>query len=259
MINNKKIIVVMPAYNAGNTLKDTMDDINRNIVDEIILVDDHSRDNTLELSKSLGIRSFVHYQNFGYGRNQKTCYREALRSGADVIVMLHPDCQYDPKLIEPLATLVANEKCDIAIGSRVLCDNPIKRGMPISKYIANKFLTFIDNIIFGTRLSEYHTGYKAYAARVFKVVNFEYNSDDFLFSNQIMAQAIYHGFLIGEIHCPARYFQEASTMNWKRSVTYSIGVIHTAIKYFLHKHKLKTYPLFDLKKDLPDLDYYKPY
>jgi glycosyltransferase involved in cell wall biosynthesis len=235
MLNGKKIIVVMPAYNAELTLQKTVEEIPSEIVDEIILVDDNSSDKTVKLAKELHLITFQHSRNFGYGRNQKTCYREALQRGADIIVMVHPDYQYSPKLIVPMAGMIAFGEYDAVMGSRILGIGAIEGGMPIYKYIANRFLTLFQNLLLGFKLSEYHTGFRAFSREVLETLPLEENSDDFVFDNEMISQAVFFDFRVGEISCPTRYFAEASSINFSRSVKYGIGVLLTSIKFRLHK------------------------
>ena len=247
MIHNKKVVVVLPAYNAAKTLEATYNEIPHEIVDEVILVDDASSDNTAEVAKRLNINIFIHPENKGYGGNQKTCYKEALKKGADVVVMLHPDYQYTPKLLTALASMVAVGEFDIVLASRIIGKGALKGGMPIYKYLSNRFLTLAENILINQKLSEYHTGYRAFSREVLEKLPIEENSDDFVFDNEILVQAIYFGFRIGEISCPTKYFEEASSINFKRSVLYGIGVLATALKYFLQKIGLAKFPIFDEK------------
>src|SRR5262245_39070614 len=238
MLYGKRIAVVLPAYNSAQTLEKTVADIPRDIVDTILLVDDNSRDETLEVARRLSLQVFVHEKNFGYGRNQKTCYSEALRMDADVVVMLHPDYQYDPHLVLPMASLVATEVYDVVVASRILGGRARDGGMPLYKYVANRFLTFVQHCLTGAKLSEYHSGYRAFSRRVLSSLPLLVNSDDFVFDNEMLTQAIYFGYAIGEISCPTRYFPEASSINFRRSVTYGIGVIWTAIRFRLQKWQL---------------------
>lgn len=231
MLNNQKIVVVMPAYNAEKTLRRTVDEIPRDVVDAILLVDDASRDRTTQLAASLNIPAYVHVRNFGYGRNQKTCYVQALRLGADVVVMLHPDYQYSPKLITALAALVTSGEFDVVLGSRILGVGALAGGMPFYKYVANRFLTLFQNVVMGHKLSEYHTGYRAFSSRVLRDLPLNENSDDFVFDNQMLAQAIYFGYRIGEVSCPTKYFEDASSINFRRSVKYGFGVLWTSLAY----------------------------
>jgi glycosyltransferase involved in cell wall biosynthesis len=225
----------MPAYNAARTLAQTVGEIPRDIVDEILLVDDASSDETVELSRSLNIKTFLHERNFGYGRNQKTCYREALRYDADIIVMVHPDYQYSPKLIVPMAGMIAFGEYDAVMGSRILGGGVIKGGMPLYKYFANRFLTLAQNLLMGQKLSEYHTGFRAFSRKVVESLPLEENSDDFVFDNEMISQALFFGFRVGEISCPTRYFAEASSINFSRSVKYGLGVLATALLFRLHR------------------------
>lgn len=235
MIDGKRIVVVFPAYNAERTLAQTLDDIPRQYVDEMILVDDGSHDSTADLARRLGIRTFVHEKNMGYGANQKTCYREALRLGADIVVMVHPDYQYSPKLVPAMASLVASGHYDIALGSRILGNDALKGGMPLYKYVANRFLTLAQNLLCGAKLSEYHTGFRAFSATVLRDLPLDENSDDFIFDNQMLAQALWQGFTIGEVSCPTRYMEEASSINFRRSVVYGFGVIGVSLSFALAK------------------------
>ena len=239
MINSKKIVVVMPAYNASETLEKTYNEIPFPLVDEVILVDDHGSDNTYEIAKSLGNNHFKRNEyNKGYGGNQKTCYNKALELKADIVVMLHPDYQYTPKLIESMCYLIANDLYPVVLGSRILGKGALRGGMPIYKYIANRILTLFQNILMNQKLSEYHTGFRAFSSDVLKNINYHNNSDDFIFDNQMLAQIMFKNYLIGEITCPTKYFEEASSINFQRSSVYGIGVIITSIKYFLTKTKI---------------------
>ncbi len=231
MLNGKKITVVMPAYNAAATLHRTLAEIDRTVVDDIILVDDCSKDNTAQVARELGLRTLVHEQNRGYGGNQKTCYTEALRTGAEVVVMLHPDYQYTPKLLTAMASLIAVGQFDVVLGSRILSGGALSGGMPIYKYIANRALTAFENVITGAKLSEYHTGYRAFSADVLRTLPLEENSDDFVFDAQMLAQCIYFGYRIGEISCPTRYEADSSSINFQRSVVYGLGVVGTTLQY----------------------------
>ncbi|GAA4022869.1 glycosyltransferase family 2 protein [Flavobacterium cheonhonense] len=236
MINQKKIIVVLPAYNAGKTLSDTYNEIPFEIVDEVILVDDNSNDNTKEIAKQLGIKHIIsHEKNLGYGGNQKSCYNKALEIGGDIIIMLHPDYQYTPKLIHSMSYLIANEVYPVVIGSRILGKGALKGGMPLYKYVANRFLTLFQNILMNQKLSEYHTGYRAYSRAVLEQIDFNKNSNDFIFDNQFIAQIFHKGFEIAEITCPTKYFEDASSINFSRSLKYGLGVIKISIQYFLSK------------------------
>lgn len=232
MIDGKKVIVVMPAYNAELTLERTVAEV-PDMVDEIILVDDHSSDDTVALSKRLGLYTIVHNRNRGYGGNQKTCYREALRRGADIVVMLHPDYQYTPRLIPALAHCVASGLYDIALGSRILGGNALKGGMPRYKYVANRLLTAVENLLLTQKLSEYHSGYRAFSRRVLETLPLEENEDDFVFDNQMLVQALHFGFTIAEVTCPTSYFPDASSINFSRSVKYGFGVLRAGMDHLL--------------------------
>lgn len=244
-IKSKKIIVVLPAYNASKTLKQTFDEIPFDIVHSVILVDDKSTDNTIEVAREIGIDHIViHEQNKGYGGNQKSCYNKALELGADIVIMLHPDYQYDPRLIPSMSYLIANEVYPVVIGSRILGKGALKGGMPIYKYIANRFLTLTQNILMNQKLSEYHTGYRAFSKEVLQAIKYNSNSDDFVFDNQMLAQIFHKGYEIAEITCPTKYFEEASSINLSRSITYGLGVLKTSLAYFLDKNKIKSSKLF---------------
>jgi len=246
MLLGKKIAVVLPAYRAEKTLVMTYNDIPHDIVDEVVLVDDCSSDGTVEEGRRLGIKHIiVHKQNLGYGGNQKTCYSEALRLGADIVVMLHPDYQYTPKLISAMASMIASGEFDVVLASRILGRGALAGGMPLYKYIANRFLTLTENILLGEKLSEYHTGYRAFSREVLEALPLLEASDDFVFDNQMIAQAVYFGFTMGEISCPTKYFPEASSINFSRSVTYGIGVLTTAVQFRLHKWGVRKYPIFE--------------
>jgi glycosyltransferase involved in cell wall biosynthesis len=236
MYNGKKIVVVLPAYNAELTLKKTYQEIPFDIVDEVILVDDFSKDNTYDLGKKLGIKHIIHHEeNKGYGGNQKTCYRKALELGADIVIMLHPDYQYTPLLIPAMVSLIGSGLYQVVFGSRILGKSALNGGMPKYKYFANRLLTFIQNVLMNQKLTEYHTGYRAYSAEVLRKINFEKNSDDFVFDNEMIALMFYNGFTIAEITCPTKYFEEASSINFRRSVKYGFGVLGVSILYFLTK------------------------
>ena len=236
MIKSKKVVVVMPAYNAYNTLEKTYNEVTFSIVDDVILVDDYGSDNTFELANKLGIKHVIrHEYNKGYGGNQKTCYNKALDLKADIIVMLHPDYQYTPKLIESMCSIIANELYPVVLGSRILGKGALKGGMPIYKYVANRMLTLFQNILMNQKLSEYHTGFRAFSVDVLNDIDYNKNSDDFIFDNQMLAQIMFRGYEIGEITCPTKYFQDASSINFQRSSIYGIGVIMTSVKYFLTK------------------------
>ena len=231
MIAGKRVCVVMPAYNAAKTIRQTVAEIDRTIADDLIVVDDKSQDETVRVAHDLPVHVIEHERNRGYGGNQKTCYAEALRRGADVIVMLHPDYQYSPRLLPAMAAMIASGHFDVALGSRVLGEGALAGGMPVWKYAANRVLTAVENALLRYKLSEYHTGYRAFSRRVLQTLPLEENDDDFVFDNQILAQAIWFGFHIGEISCPARYFAEASSIGFRRSVKYGLGVLGTALAY----------------------------
>ncbi len=239
MIDQKKIVVVLPAYNARKTLEKTYHEIPFDIVDEVILVDDCSSDDTASFAKLLGINHVIqHEKNKGYGGNQKSCYDAALKLGADIVIMLHPDYQYTPKLIHSMGYLIANDVYLVVIGSRILGKGALKGGMPLYKYIANRALTLFQNILMNQKLSEYHTGFRAYDSAVLKKIDYNANSDDFVFDNQFLAQIFYKGFEIAEITCPTKYFEEASSINFKRSLKYGLGVVKTSLQYFLSKNNI---------------------
>jgi glycosyltransferase involved in cell wall biosynthesis len=235
MILGKKLVVVMPAYNAEKTLRQTYDELPHEYVDGVILVDDASNDRTTHVAHELGITTIVHRENRGYGANQKTCYREALSLGADIVVMVHPDYQYSPRLVTAMASMIASGHYDVVLGSRILGGDALKGGMPLYKYIANRILTLVENMALGVKLSEYHTGYRAFSRKVLETLPLEKNSDDFVFDNEMLVQAIYFGFKIGEISCPTKYFEDASSINFGRSVKYGLGVLSTSAKYVLQK------------------------
>ena len=245
MILGKKLVIVMPAYNAENTLRQTYNELPHVLVDEVILVDDASADGTARLATELGIRTVIHTENRGYGANQKTCYREALRHGADIVVMVHPDYQYSPRLVTAMASMIVSGHYDVVLGSRILGGGALTGGMPLYKYIANRFLTFFENLFLGVKLSEYHTGFRAFTREVIETLPLEENSDDFVFDNEMLAQAVYFGFRIGEISCPAKYFEEASSINFSRSVKYGFGVLGTTVRYVLQKRGLIHSMLFN--------------
>lgn len=245
MINGKKIIVILPAYNAGKTLQKTYDEVPKDVVDSVILVDDFSTDNTYELAKEIGIEHVIkHEKNKGYGANQKTCYNKALELGADIVVMLHPDYQYTPKILTAMTYLIANNVYDAVIGSRILGKGALKGGMPLYKYFFNRALTLTQNILMNQKMSEYHTGYRAFSKEVLTRINYQENSDDFVFDNQMLAQICFADFTIGEVSCPTKYFKEASSINFSRSVTYGLGVLKTSCQYFLSKSLKIKYNLF---------------
>jgi glycosyltransferase involved in cell wall biosynthesis len=244
MYNNLKVVVVMPAYKASQTLQKTYSEIPFDIVDEVILVDDASPDNTFEVAARLGISHVIrHDQNKGYGGNQKTCYEKALSVNADIIVMLHPDYQYTPKLVRAMVSIIGEGLYPVVFGSRILGKGALKGGMPYYKYVANRFLTFTQNLLMNQKLSEYHTGYRAYAADVLKSINFRGCDDDFVFDNEIIAQIFNRGYEVGEVTCPTKYFEEASSINFSRSVTYGLGVLKVSAKYFLARKKILNWPL----------------
>ncbi len=249
MILGKKLVVVLPAYNAEKTLAQTYAEIPFDIVDEVVLVDDASRDETVELAKRLGIRHVIrHERNKGYGGNQKTCYDKALSLGADIVVMLHPDYQYTPKLLTAMASIIANGVYPCVLGSRILGGGARKGGMPLYKYIANRFLTLAQNLLMGQKLSEYHTGYRAFSREVLESVDYHANSDDFIFDNEMLAQIFYAGFEIAEITCPTKYFAEASSINFTRSSIYGLGVLRVSIQYALQKLGLGSFKIFRKKR-----------
>jgi glycosyltransferase involved in cell wall biosynthesis len=255
MINGKRIAVVLPAYNAERTLERTV----RELPDEVdikILVDDSSTDKTAALARSLGVQTFIHDANYGYGRNQQTCYREALAAGADIVVMVHPDYQYTPSLVPAMAGMVASGVYDMVLGSRILGAGALKGGMPIYKYIANRFLTAFQNIFLGAKLSEYHTGFRAFSRDILQTLPLLENSDDFVFDNQMIAQAVMFGFRIGEISCPTKYFEEASSINFRRSVKYGLGVLATTASFVAHKSGLVNAPIFDTTGRKVTMKYY---
>lgn len=244
MINGKRIAVVMPAYNAERTLEATVRELT-DVVDIKILVDDSSKDKTAELSHKLGVQTYIHDSNFGYGRNQQTCYHEALEAGADIVVMVHPDYQYTPLLVPAMAGMIASGVYDLVLASRILGGGALKGGMPYYKYVANRLLTGFQNIFLGVKLSEYHTGFRAFSRELLETLPIHENSDDFVFDNQMIAQAVIFGYRIGEISCPTKYFNEASSINFRRSVTYGLGVLGTTMSFVAHKWGLKRYPRFE--------------
>ncbi len=245
MIHGKRVVVVLPAYNAERTLRRTIDEIPPGFIDRLILVDDGSWDRTAQLSQELGLRTIMHDANRGYGANQKTCYREALKDGADVVIMLHPDYQYTPRLTVAMASLIALEQYDVVLGSRILSRGALRGGMPIYKYVSNRILTLVQNILLREKLSEYHTGYRAFSRRVLEALPLLANSDDFVFDNQMLAQVMYFGFRVGEISCPASYFPEASSINFRRSVVYGLGVLKVSLLFRLSRWRWLRSPIFD--------------
>jgi len=236
MILGQKLVIIMPAYNAAKTIEKTYRELPFDIVDEVILTDDYSSDNTIERAKALGIKEvIIHKKNKGYGGNQKSCYNRALELDADIVIMLHPDYQYTPKLIHSMAYLIANKVYPVVLGSRILGKGALKGGMPLIKYVANRFLTLFQNILINQKLSEYHTGYRAFSKEVLQGINYNVNSDDFIFDNQMLSQIFYAGFEVAEITCPTKYFEEASSINMKRSAIYGLGVLATSISHRLNK------------------------
>ncbi len=244
MLNGKKIVVVLPAYNAAKTLEMTYREIPFEFVDGVVLVDDASRDDTSEVARRLGITTIVHEQNKGYGGNQKTCYRAALGLGADIVIMVHPDYQYTPKLITAMAAMIAYGEFDAVLASRILGTGALKGGMPFYKYLSNRFLTMVENILVGHKLSEYHTGYRAFNREILEKLPLDADSDDFVFDNQMIAQVMWFGYRIGELSCPTKYFEEASSINFRRSVVYGLGVLKTALDFRLTKMGLKKAAIF---------------
>jgi glycosyltransferase involved in cell wall biosynthesis len=244
MLHGKRIVVVMPAYNAAETLRETYNEIPLSYVDAIVLVDDASTDETVAIARGMGIETIVHPQNRGYGGNQKTCYTRALELGADVVVMLHPDYQYTPRLLVAMASLIAIGQYDIVLGSRILTGSALKGGMPLYKYVSNRFLTAFQNLLTGAKLSEYHTGYRAFSREVLLTLPLEENSDNFVFDNQMLCQALYFGFTIGEISCPAKYFEEASSIKLGASTRYGLGVMQTTLQFWLQKRGLARFDIY---------------
>lgn len=244
MLKSKHVVVVMPAYNAERTLRKTYAEIPKDIVDSVILVDDQSQDKTAEIARSIGINTIVHAGNRGYGGNQKTCYKEALRLGADIVIMVHPDYQYTPKLITAMASLIAEGLFDCVLGSRILGVGALKGGMPRYKYVANRILTLLQNFLIEYKLSEYHTGYRAFSRKLLETLPMENNDDGFVFDNQMLSQIIYAGFDIGEVTCPTRYMEDSSSISFAKAVLYGIGVIKTSVAFRLHRWGLCQNPLF---------------
>jgi glycosyltransferase involved in cell wall biosynthesis len=239
MSRDQKIVVVMPAYNAAKTLRITYADLPPALVDQVILVDDGSSDDTVKIARELGLELFVHNRNYGYGANQKTCYREALKAGAEIIVMVHPDYQYDPKLLPRVIAPIEQDEADVVLGSRLMQGNPMRQGMPWWKYVSNRFLTFLENRAFGLQLSEYHTGYRAYRRAALEAVNLETNSDNFLFDQEIIAQFVDSGMRIHEVPVPARYFPEASSASFLQSSVYGLSILRLLARYLLHRAGLR--------------------
>ena len=250
MIHGKRIVVVLPAYDAEKTVERTFREIPLDVVDQVLMVDDASTDETVAVAQSLGITTIVHDENRGYGGNQKTCYREALRAGAGIVVMLHPDYQYDPRLITPMAGMIASGVYDCVLGSRILGNMALRGGMPLYKYVANRFLTSFQNIAMGTKLSEFHTGYRAFSRQILETLPLNANSNDFIFDNQMLTQTVAHNFMIGEVSCPARYFAEASSISLPRAFIYGMGVLRTALEYRLWRWHLIRSDLFSESPDL---------
>jgi glycosyltransferase involved in cell wall biosynthesis len=244
MINGKRIAVVLPAYNAEKTLEKTVSEL-PDCVDIKILVDDKSSDQTVAVAGKLGLRLFVHDRNYGYGRNQQTCYREALATGADIVIMVHPDYQYTPLLVTALASMIAYDVYDVVLASRILGGSALRGGMPLYKYISNRFLTAFENIFLGVKLSEYHTGYRAFSREVLAKLPLGENSDDFVFDNQMLAQCVHFGFRLGEISCPTKYFEEASSISFRRSVKYGLGVLVTTMQFALQRRGIVRFPIFN--------------
>ena len=244
MINGRRLVVVMPAYNAEKTLRQTYAEVPREYVDEVILVDDGSNDQTAEIARSLGISTFVHPRNRGYGGNQKTCYAEALRRGGEIVVMVHPDYQYSPKLIVAMASMIASGHYDVALGSRILGSDTLAGGMPLYNYVANRALTLFENLMLGAKLSEYHTGFRAFSREVLEALPLGENSDDFVFDNEMLAQVIYFGYQVGEISCPTRYMDEASSISFWRSVRYGLGVVRVSIAFRLARWGVGGFAIF---------------
>jgi glycosyltransferase involved in cell wall biosynthesis len=246
MLNGKKIVVVLPAYNAALTLERTYNEIPFDMVDEVVLVDDHSKDETSEVGRRLGIKHIVrHEQNKGYGGNQKTCYTKALELGADIVIMLHPDYQYTPKLIPSMCYIIANDLYPVVLGSRILGKGALNGGMPMYKYIFNRFLTLFENVLIGQKLSEYHTGYRAFSGEVLRNINFMANNDDFVFDNEMLSQIFMKGYEIAEITCPTKYFEEASSINFSRSMKYGRGVLRVSLQHRLQKWKMAKYKIYE--------------
>jgi glycosyltransferase involved in cell wall biosynthesis len=256
VLNGHRIAVVMPAYNAEATLARTLSELDRDLIDEVVLVDDASTDETVALAGRLGLEPISHERNLGYGGNQKTCYRRALELGADIVVMVHPDYQYSPLLVPAMASMIAYGEYDLVLGSRILAQSPVARGMPRYKYAANRFLTLAENLVLHQKLSEYHTGLRAFSRSLLAAVPFERNSNDFVFDNQILVQSLAAGARIGELSCPTRYQADSSSINLRRSIRYGVGVLQTSVQYRLHQRRLRNYPYLDIDpaRALPDRD-----
>lgn len=246
MLNGRRVAVVLPAYNAATTLKRTVDEIDRTVVDHLVLVDDASTDETIEEAKRLDLEPIIHARNLGYGANQKTCYAAALDLGADIVVMVHPDYQYSPRLVPAMAAMISSGEYDFVLASRILAQSAVDRGMPRYKYVSNRALTFFENVVLGQKLSEYHTGFRAYSADLLRCLPLERNSNDFVFDNQVIAQAIAAGARIGEISCPTRYEEESSSISFRRSVTYGVGVLRTSLQCRMHRRGLRRYPYLEV-------------
>ena len=260
MLNGKKVVVVIPTYNASKTLRKTVEEIPKDIVDQVIVVDDASHDDTVTVATSLGALTFVHEANLGYGRNQKTCYNEALKLDADIVIMLHGDYQYTPLLITAMASLIAYEQFSVVLGSRILGVGALAGGMPRYKYVSNRFLTLFQNLFQSHKLSEYHTGYRAFARQVLTTLPLMENSDDFVFDNEMLSQVIYFGFGIGEVSCPTKYFEEASSINFSRSVKYGFGVLWTSLRFRLQRWHLGKFRIFNPSgRKLPVVEETQPY
>ncbi len=246
MINNQKVVAVLPAYNAALTLEKTYKEIDFDVVDDVVLVDDNSTDDTVEVAKKLGIEHVIkHDDNKGYGGNQKSCYNKALDLGADIVVMLHPDYQYTPKLLPAMCHIIAYDLYPVVLGSRILGKGALKGGMPMYKYIANRFLTFTENVLINQKLSEYHTGYRAFSSKVLRDINYNENNDDFIFDNEMLSQIFMKGYEIAEITCPTKYFDEASSINFRRSAKYGLGVLRVSMQHFLHNLGIKKSKMYD--------------
>lgn len=256
MINGKRIAVVLPAYNAEKTLEATVREL-PDLVDACILVDDHSSDRTVEVARRLGLQYFVHDRNYGYGRNQQTCYREALAAGADVVIMVHPDYQYTPLLVTSMVSMIAYGVYDVVLGSRIIGGNALRGGMPFYKYVANRLLTAFENLFLRVKLSEYHSGYRAFSRDVLTKLPLLENSDDFVFDNQMLAQCVHFGFRIGEVSCPTKYFEEASSINFRRSVTYGFGVLATTMQFALQQWGLAKFSIFNERGRRLEPQYYE--